>query len=833
MLEARHIFSFPEIRCLAMVLRFNFTKHGLILLGFALVGATGLSVGQESAEKTNTKTFYSTLSSVEKINQLKFLLISTQSQLQTALTEVKLTTASNKKSTLALDRTESTKAIESINNNINIISNEQISLEQLLTSIGSKNADKQLFQSLQYYIEQGLNPVKIALQKNTYTDIKRNTQLAAELLLVATHDLDALLTTQMNSAQQQYQEASLTTPSETGTINIPTPIANNISTLPPTTETEQPLTLIALLTLLFILTTVLLLISRQHKQIITNTIKIILELSNGNFNNKFSGSNQKKLSSLSLALSQLQQKMDTDQELCAHEMFTVKQLHIAFDSLTVGIMIADNERNITYANKTVSQTLRPMEAAIRQRIPHFNVDKLIGVNIDIFHKVPAHQANLLTNITSSHTSEFELFGKHNRIIATPIIDKDNNRIGTIAEWHDRSMAKNAEFEVIDMINNIMKGDFKKRINTKNKDGFYKEAAKGINSIVDIFDAWIKEILRVFSGIESGDLTQTIEDDGVDAGTFSDLAKHTNGAIDNLQHIIAQIRIASNSINTATREMAEGNTDLSQRTEEQAASLEQTAASMEQLAATVKTNAENARQANQMATAATSIAEKGGLVVKNVVETMSSINESSRKIVDIISVIDGIAFQTNILALNAAVEAARAGGQGRGFAVVAGEVRILAQKSAAAAKEIKQLISDSVLKVDTGSKLVNEAGNTMEEIVNSVNRVTEIMNEITAASVEQSAGIDQVNLAITQMDDVTQQNASLVEESAAAANSLDEQAHTLKESVGTIKLSSAILDTINSHAVTRKPATKLTSKKTTSFKQMNTSATASHDDWEEF
>ena len=816
-----------------MVLRFNFTKHGLILLGLVLVGVTGLSVGQETAEKPNSSVFYSTLSRVEKINQLKFLLISAQSQLQTTLTDVKLITTSNKKSALILDRTASTKAIESINNSIDLISNEQNSLEQLLTSNESKDSNNQLLQSQKYYIEQGLNPVKVALQKNTYTDIKRNTQLAAELLLVANHDLDALLATQISNAQKQYQGALQSSQTVIAPSAISTPIINNISTLP-ATETEKPLTLVLLLLGgLFVFATAVLLISRHYKQVINNAIKVIKELSNDNFDNKFPSSNKKKTTALTAVLSELQHKMDTDHKECAQEMFTVKQLHIAFDSISVGIMIADNDRNITYANKTVSETLRPMEAAIRQRVPHFNVDKLIGINIDIFHKAPAHQAGLLNNLTHSHTSEFELFGKHNRIIATPIIDKDNNRIGTVAEWHDRTMAKTSELEVINMINNIMIGDFTNRIPTKDKIGFYKETARGINNIIDIFDAWIKEILRVFSGIEAGDLTQRIADDGDDAGTFTDLARHTNGAIDNLQNIIAQIRIASDSINTAAREMAEGNTDLSQRTEEQAASLEQTAASMEQLAATVKTNAENARQANQMATAATSIAEKGGLVVKNVVETMSSINESSRKIVDIISVIDGIAFQTNILALNAAVEAARAGGQGRGFAVVAGEVRILAQKSAAAAKEIKQLISDSVLKVDTGSKLVNEAGDTMEEIVNSVNRVTEIMNEISAASVEQSAGIDQVNLAITQMDDVTQQNASLVEESAAAANSLDEQAHTLKESVGTIKLSSAILDTINSHAVTRKPATKLTSKKTTSFKQMNTGTSASHDDWEEF
>jgi methyl-accepting chemotaxis protein len=277
-------------------------------------------------------------------------------------------------------------------------------------------------------------------------------------------------------------------------------------------------------------------------------------------------------------------------------------------------------------------------------------------------------------------------------------------------------------------------------------------------------------------------------------------------------------------------MAEGNINLSQRTEEQASSLEQTASSMEQLAATVKTNAENAKQANQMAAAASGVAAKGGEVVKNVVATMSSINESSSKIVDIISVIDGIAFQTNILALNAAVEAARAGEQGRGFAVVAGEVRILAQKSAAAAKEIKQLISDSVSKVEIGSKLVSEAGSTMGEIVTSVKRVTDIMDEISAASAEQSAGIDQVNQAITQMDDVTQQNAALVEESAAAASSLEEQAQSLIESVGLFTLSEEATAQVKTVDVRSRP---MVSRKSASSSLFGQPVKASDNEWTEF
>ncbi|SFN17844.1 methyl-accepting chemotaxis protein [Variovorax sp. OV329] len=260
--------------------------------------------------------------------------------------------------------------------------------------------------------------------------------------------------------------------------------------------------------------------------------------------------------------------------------------------------------------------------------------------------------------------------------------------------------------------------------------------------------------------------------------------------DSLAQVVGEVRSGTETIATASGQIASGNQDLSSRTEQQASSLEQTAASMEELTSTVKQNADNARQANQLAVSASEVAVKGGTVVGQVVDTMASIDASSKKIVDIIGVIDGIAFQTNILALNAAVEAARAGEQGRGFAVVASEVRNLAQRSAAAAKEIKGLINDSVGKVRAGSQLVGEAGQTMQEIVGSVKRVTDIMGEITAASHEQTQGIEQINQAISQMDQVTQQNAALVEEAAAAAASLQEQAGGLVHAVSVFRLQPA-------------------------------------------
>ncbi|RFP13261.1 HAMP domain-containing protein [Duganella sp. BJB488] len=353
---------------------------------------------------------------------------------------------------------------------------------------------------------------------------------------------------------------------------------------------------------------------------------------------------------------------------------------------------------------------------------------------------------------------------------------------------------------------------------------------------------IEQAVRVAQIVASGDLTYQVNVETSDeTGLLLQALKEMNASLVN---IVGQVRTGTDTIATASSQIVAGNLELSSRTEQQASSLEETASSMEEMTSTVKQNADNARQANQLAISASEVAIKGGAVVSQVVGTMESINASSKKIVDIIGVIDGIAFQTNILALNAAVEAARAGEQGRGFAVVASEVRNLAQRSASAAKEIKTLIGDSVDKVDIGTKLVDQAGSTMQAIVESIKSVTDIMEEITSASQEQTSGIEQINQAITQMDQVTQKNAALVEEAAAAAGSLQDQAGGLAQVVSVFKLNSmhAVvvapwqatgpgINAVPNPTSSRKAS--LPTKSVKSLKQVTNSSASTGSDWEEF
>ena len=456
------------------------------------------------------------------------------------------------------------------------------------------------------------------------------------------------------------------------------------------------------------------------------------------------------------------------------------RINRALDTVHSAVLVANNNFEIIYANESVMTLFKAAEKDIKQQLPNFDTSKLLGSNIDIFHVDPAKQRKMLRDLTDFASSEIIVGGHHMSVVASTVLDKNGERIGYVAEWLDRTAEILAMQEITNIVQAASEGDFEQRVNESGRSGFILDLIRNINQLLETSSVGLNEIGRVLDALSQGNLNKTITNNY--SGMFGQLKDDANATVEKLREVIYQIQDATGTINMSAKEIAAGNNDLSNRTEQQASSLEETAASMQELTSTVKHNSENAQHANELAEGASNIASKGVAVVGQVVSTMEAINDSSRKIVDIISVIDGIAFQTNILALNAAVEAARAGDQGRGFAVVATEVRSLAQRAAAAAGEIKSLIGDSVEKVEDGSRLVANAGRTMEEIVNAIRGVTKIMSEISSASNEQTMGIEQVNQAIGQMDDVTQQNAALVEEAAAAAETLEDQARSLANTV---------------------------------------------------
>ncbi|MCF7501938.1 methyl-accepting chemotaxis protein [Pseudoalteromonas sp. L1] len=500
----------------------------------------------------------------------------------------------------------------------------------------------------------------------------------------------------------------------------------------------------------------------------------------------------------------------------------------ALDRVATNTMIADAGNNIIYMNEAVLNMMKIAESDLRKDLPNFNSNNLIGQNIDVFHKNPAHQRNMLAKLSSTYSTEIVVGGRTFGLVANPIFTPDNERIGTVVEWEDRTAEVAIEKEIAGLVAAAGKGDLEARVEETGKTGFFLRLAQGLNSMVAIVDDAVKDTGNMLDAMANGDLSKRIEQEY--QGSFEKLKRDANATADKLTEVINRINSSATLVASGAEEISQGNADLSQRTEEQASSLEETASSMEEMTSTVRQNADNAKEVNELAEETRAKAQKGGEVVNRAVTSMSAINESSKKIADIISVIDEIAFQTNLLALNAAVEAARAGEQGRGFAVVAGEVRNLAQRSAAAAKEIKELIRDSVGKVEDGTLLVNESGSTLQEIVTAVQRVTAMISDIAQASEEQSSGIEQVNKAIAQMDEMTQQNAALVEEASAAGESMAEQANDMRRLLNFFSLSAQEETDITSRA------------SSVSVKRPSQSATVSpkgnnfvdpSDEWEEF
>jgi methyl-accepting chemotaxis protein len=519
-----------------------------------------------------------------------------------------------------------------------------------------------------------------------------------------------------------------------------------------------------------------------------------------------------------------------------------KRIKDALDACSTNVMLADNNYNIIYMNPSVQEMMKLAESDLKKSLPHFNANELIGKNIDVFHKNPAHQRAMLERLRDTYRTTIQIGERTFNLTATPIFNDHNDRIGTVVEWYDRTSEVKIENEISQLITAANDGDLTQRINPEGKTGFGKIVSDGLNSLMNTTATFVGDVGNLFGAMSEGDLTKTIHNDY--KGELLNIKNNANNSLTKLTEVLSKIQSASDIVRTSSNEVAQGSDDLSRRTESQASSLEETAASMEEITATVKQTAESATQSNTLASEAKLKAEKGGDVVQGAVKAMSAIMESSKKISDIIGVIDEIAFQTNLLALNAAVEAARAGEQGRGFAVVAGEVRTLSQRSAAAAKEIKDLIRDSVNKVESGSHLVNQSGQMLAEIVKAVDQVAKMIADVNTAAIEQNSGISQINQAVAQMDEMTQQNAALVEQTSAASRSMSEEANNMSRLISFFQISRhGTVSTAPAYShqepiKTYKPVAAVTSKsqssKTAANKGSSSAASFSNEDeWEDF
>lgn len=485
----------------------------------------------------------------------------------------------------------------------------------------------------------------------------------------------------------------------------------------------------------------------------------------------------------------LGRRIETEHRL-SDQMLRVK---IALDNAGTPFRIADQSGTVVYANTQMLDVLRSIEPELKRRNPAFSIENFVGSSIGNLMSNPTEYLHRLEGLRSLALTEMEIGGRFFNITTAPVFNAQGERLGTVGEWIDRTEQVAVENELAEIVAAAAAGDFSKRVNLNGKSGFFLNLGRNLNQLLEACDTGLHAVANVLQSLARGDLTQGLQGDY--QGLFAQVQLDANTTTERLCSVVVQIRDAAELINSAAREIAAGNTDLSSRTEQQASSLEETASSMEQLSTTVRQNADSARQANVLAASSNVLAVRGGEMVQRVVSTMSEIQAGSNRIADIVGVIDTIAFQTNILALNAAVEAARAGEQGRGFAVVASEVRSLAQRSATAAKEIRELIANSVSKVEDGVTLVHEAGNTISSVVSSFADVARLVTDISNASLEQSSGIEQVTQAIGEMDDVTQQNAALVDEAAAAAESLEAQARELVEVVSRFKLEEEGLRTV--------------------------------------
>ena len=518
-----------------------------------------------------------------------------------------------------------------------------------------------------------------------------------------------------------------------------------------------------------------LMFSRAIVKPLNNAISIFDKMGQGNYYNTIEAKSNDEVGKVMYSLKSTQIKLGFDINDSARRANEALRITNALNNASTGIMIADNDLCIIYMNQSVQKMMKDAESDIKKDLPNFNADTLLGANIDVFHKNPAHQRQMLQTFTSTFKTSIVIGGRSFRLSANPVFSEAGQRLGASVEWIDATAEVKVQEEIQEMVSAAIAGDLSQRISLDGKEGFMKSLAVSVNMLTEVSDKVIDDTVRVVECLAVGDLTQTIDQEY--DGKFKRLTDATNQTVEKLSVIINEVRSSSESLSSASEEISATAQSISQATSEQAASVEESSASIEQMSSSINQNAENSKITDGMATQASSQAIDGGEAVRGTVEAMKSIAGK-------ISIIDDIAYQTNLLALNAAIEAARAGELGKGFAVVAAEVRKLAERSQVAAQEIGELASGSV-------KMAERAGGLLDEIVPSIKRTSDLVQEIAAASDEQSIGVGQINTAMSQLNQITQQNASASEELAATAEEMSGQALQMQELVGFFKLAASI------------------------------------------